>query len=286
MRRTAEEFDRARAGIRVPEDLITRQCSRGCREHDVAETLVCDDRRRGQCDDLGEERREGGADLTAHLEPGGRERVDDDDAVGGEQLRELGEELDRRHVPGRHTAREDVDDGEIVAARRACGPFDRRAAVVVLDRDLHPVRERECVQHELEQLAVQFDDVLRRARACGPDEAGDREGAGAQMQHADRDAALPHSVDHRPDQTRVFELEIDRIEWIHVRLRGPLDHEGISAVRAAPGKEPRAHLLTVEFESGTAHASHPRSGPPGRPDAAATSASSEWSPPTDRLRRL
>ena len=78
--------------------------------------------------------------------------------------------------------------------------------------------------------------------------------------------ALAASVDHPRDESRVLELEVERIERIDVRLRRALDDERVAAVRAAVGKQPSVHLVAVEFESGIAHAFHPRWALLGGPD--------------------
>ena len=132
---------------------------------------------------------------------------------------------------------------------------------------------------------MQLHDVLHRTRTRRGDVARHRERARPEVQHPQGHAGVAASVDHGRDEPRVLELEVERIERIDVRLRGALDDEGVAAVGAALGKEPRTHLLAVEFESGIAHAFHTRSGACGRPDAASTSGSSEWSSPR-RHRRV
>ena len=86
---------------------------------------------------------------------------------GASSLPSSVEELDGRHVARRDAPREHVDDREVVAAAGARSTLDCGAPVVELDRELGVVVERQHLEHEVEELAVQFHDVLHRPRPGG-----------------------------------------------------------------------------------------------------------------------
>ena len=129
-RLVAEQLDRPWARVRVTQDRLAGQRRGGCREHDVAEAVPRHDRGGGEGEHVGVDRSRGWRRPRGSCRGRRRERVHDDDPVGGEEHPELVEELEGRHVARRDAAREDVDDGEVVAAvacaRRARRPRVRR----------------------------------------------------------------------------------------------------------------------------------------------------------------
>ena len=115
------------------------------------------------------------ATLTATMPPGASRG--DDEPV----------ELGARHVRGRARTREDVDDRDVDGAVEPGRQLrEHLAGVAVPHAHLRAAGERQVLAHEVDELGLELDDLLPRARPGRRDVAGERERAAAEVHRRDR----------------------------------------------------------------------------------------------------
>jgi hypothetical protein len=129
--------------------------------------------------------------------------------VGGEDTRVAqpaaarGPELRRGQVGRRAAAREHVRDHHVEGARGQ--PIEHRPGVP----DAHPdPGTRQPAPDEVRQRGVHLDSQLRRARPGRRHVARQREGPGAQVQHAQRLPRGRRRVNHVPQPPDVLEIQV------------------------------------------------------------------------------
>ena len=137
--------------------------------------------------DVREDVREGRRLRAGEREAGAVGDVDRDDAAGREPRRDQAVELGARDVRGRARAREDVDDRDVDGSVEAGGQLrEHLAGIAVADPHLRAAGERQVLAHEVDELALELDDLLAGARPGRRDVAGQRERAAAEVHGRDR----------------------------------------------------------------------------------------------------
>ena len=79
--------------------------------------------------------------------------------------------------------------------------------------------------HQFRQRGVDLDGQLRRSRPRRRYVPGQREGPGAQVQHAQRLRRRRHDADHVSQPPDVLEVEVTRVVQVDVRLRDAVDQQ-------------------------------------------------------------
>jgi hypothetical protein len=124
---------------------------------------------------------------------------------------------------GRGTAaREHVGDHHVERARPQ--PLQLGPGVA----DAHPepgVPRRQPEPDQVDQRGVHLHRELRRAGPGRSHVAGQRERAGAQVQHAQRLTGGCGLVNHVADPPDVLEVQVARIVQVHVRLGHAVDQQ-------------------------------------------------------------
>ena len=88
-----------------------------------------------------------------------------------------------------------------------------------------PLVQRQLPADELDQRGVDLDDLLGGARPGRRDIAGQRQGAAAQMDDAQRFAGRCGQVGDVPEPPLVGEVEVRRVVEVHMGLRGTVDQQ-------------------------------------------------------------
>ena len=130
--------------------------------------------------------------------------------------------------------------------RPAGKPAEDRASVAIPDADPGIPGQRNLAAHQVDQVALQFDDLLARTGSGDVDVAGQGQRAGAEVDRGDRLAGHPELVDHVPDARDVFEGQLARILGVHVRLGRSVDHQHVSARHPAVGFEDGEEAALLE----------------------------------------
>jgi hypothetical protein len=95
---------------------------------------------------------------------------------------------------------------------------------------LRSFRQRQLLQHEVQQFALQLHGVLHGAWPGGLDVARKRQGAGAQMERADRLAPRRGKIHHMADPAQIFIEDVPGVRQIDMGLLRPADAEHKAAV--------------------------------------------------------
>src|SRR5690606_16714593 len=96
---------------------------------------------------------------------------------------------------------------------------------------------RQLRAHEVDEVAVELDDLLPGAGSRRGDVAGEGERAGAEVEGRDRLARLADQVDDVRHPLDVLVGELGRIVQVHVRLRGAVDDQLEGAAPPAVGTD-------------------------------------------------
>src|SRR5690606_15539284 len=150
------------------------------------------------------------------------------DPVRGEDGGRGADELHRREVGGGAGAREHVEHHQVRRPGRDAG--ERGAGVADGDLDARAVGGQPG-GHEVDQARVQLDHALRRPGAGGGDVAGQRPGAAAEVQRADRLGRRGDQVGDVGQPADVLELQVGGVVEVDVRLCGAVEQQG-PALRA------------------------------------------------------
>ncbi len=85
------------------------------------------------------------------------------------------------------------------------------------------LRQRQVLQHHLQQTAVVLDHILAGPRPGGGHIAGQGEGPAAQVHRVQRRPGLGQGVDQVADPAGVLELQVGRFVEVDVGLRRTVD---------------------------------------------------------------
>ena len=159
-------------------------------------------------------------------------------------------ELGARHVRRRARTGEDVDHDDVDAAEEPGRQLaEHLAGVAVPDADLRAAGQRQRLPHEVDQRALDLDDLLPRARPGRRDVAGEGERPAAEVQRGDGLALGGEQVDRVADAAHVLEREVGRVGEVDVRLRRAVDDEGHGVGRVPVGLDLR-EVAAVEDGAG------------------------------------
>ena len=101
------------------------------------------------------------------------------------------------------------------------------AGVAVADPDGGAPREGQSLPYQRHEIRLELDDLLARPGPGGLDVAGQRQGAGAEVQS--RHGALGEQIDGVADAVHGLEGEVGRVVEVDVRLRRPVDDQRVGA---------------------------------------------------------
>jgi hypothetical protein len=125
-------------------------------------------------------------------------------------------------VGGRLAACEHVGDHHV--ERAGPQPLEHLPRIPDPDPDPDPAH-RQPAPDQVDQRGVGVDGQLGRARPGGRDVPGQRQGPGAQVQHAQLLPGRCCRVDDMPQPPDVLEVQVARVVQVDVRLRDAVDQQ-------------------------------------------------------------